>query len=207
VRACLDVGLRPRPGMTVEALLPPVAPPGLLPVPPSRVADPARLKKTSDVLHSLATSCGQQTVPPVARVGLVPTRTDTERGLVHPRVALKTVAGSSTEGTSGAADPGLLRGRAGDAALGSGCVRASDAFVPQRFVRVARLYTGGLGRRPRASGSSRARELLPFAGVGHVWWDRHGRSSQRDQRRAASKSPVDTAAVSRREVSERIGLG
>lgn len=173
MRACQDV--RPRLGGVPSGheggklCFSPDAPPGLLPVAPSRAADPARLKKTSDVLHSLATRCGKQTVPPVARVGLVPTRTDTERGLVHPSAALKTVAGSSMEGTSGAADPALLRGKAGDAALGSGCVRASDASAPWRFVRVARLNTGALGRRPRASGSSRARELLPFAGVGLVW--------------------------------------
>jgi len=90
----------------------------------------------------------------------------------------KMVAGSSMEGTSGAADRGLLRGRARDAALDPGCVRASDAFAPRRFVRVARLYTGALGRRPRASGSPRVCELLPFAGVALVGWDRPQRSSR-----------------------------
>jgi len=160
---------RPAPGMMAESsaflrMHHPISCPSL-----RQERRPSEIEKTPDVLHSLATRCGQQTVPPVARVRLVPTRTDTQRGLVHPSATLKTVAGSSTEGTSGAADPALLRGRAGDAALGSGCVRASDASAPWRFVRVARLNTGALGRRPRASGSSRARELLPFAGVGLVW--------------------------------------
>jgi hypothetical protein len=41
-------------------------------------------------------------------------------------------------------------------------------------VHVARRGVGGSCRRPtRAGGSSRVRELLPFAGVGLVRWDRH----------------------------------
>jgi len=57
-------------------------------------------------------------------------------GLVPPgpllgvaSAALKAVASSTMEGTSGTANPGLLRGRTGDAALGPGGVRVSDVFA------------------------------------------------------------------------------
>jgi len=56
------------------------------------------------------------------------------------------------------ADLALLRGRTGDPALGPGGVRESDAFEAVTLrKRVAWV-----------------RELLPFAGVGLVRWDRHG---------------------------------
>jgi len=67
VRACLDVGLRPLPGMTAEALLRPDAPLDLLPTAPSRAADPARLQKASSILHRLVTICGETPVTGRAR--------------------------------------------------------------------------------------------------------------------------------------------
>jgi hypothetical protein len=107
------------------------------------------------------------------------------------RVASKAVTSSAIQGTSGVANPALLRGRTGDAALGPGGVRESDAFEAVTLrKRVAWV-----------------RELLPFAGVGLVRWDRHGCLSLTGAALAASESPTGGAAVSRREVSERIGLG
>jgi len=55
------------------------------------------------------------------------------RGESHAGVA----ASSAMKGTSGTADLELLRGRTGDAALGPGGVRVSDAFVP-RYSRAGR---------------------------------------------------------------------
>jgi len=211
VRACQDV--RPRLGGVPswddggKLCFPPDAPPDLLPVAPSRAADPAGLKRTSDVLHSLVTGCGQQTVPPVARAGLVPTRTASKRGLVRTSAPLKMVAGSSMEGTSGAADRGLLRGRACDAALDPGCVRASDASAPWRFDRAARLYVGRPAGGPAQAGRRGSASSYPSRG-----WRSWGgivlsAPPERAQRLATSESPAGGAAISRREVSERIGLG
>jgi len=93
----------------------------------------------------LVTTCGEPPVPERARS----VRTAGRRGFGRAEAVYAvcvSAAGSPMEGTSGAADLALLRGRAGKAALDPGCVRASDA--------------------------SRVRELLPFAGVGLVRWDR-----------------------------------
>jgi hypothetical protein len=106
--------------------------------------------KESIVVHRLATTCGQSwssggLVPPGPLVGAA-------------SVAPKAAASSAMEGTSGNADPGLLRGRAGDAALGPGGVRVSDAFAAVTLrkrvalgPRAATLRGGGA----RVVGSSR----------------------------------------------------
>jgi len=211
VRACRDV--RPRFGDAPfrrdgGSLLPPDVPPGLLPVAPSRAADPARLQKTSDVLHSLATGCGQQTVPPVARAGLVPDPPG-------PPVSVARLTSGRVEDGGRLIDRrhlGCGRSRSSSRKIG-GCgprprIRPRKRRVRAGpFVRVERLYTGELGRRPRASGSSRARRLLPFAGVGLARWDRPKRCSRTGSAPGNVESPVDAAAIPRREVSERIGLG
>jgi hypothetical protein len=116
--------------------------PGLLPPAPSRAAEPVRLKKASRVFHRLVTGCGKDRSR--IKIGLVPTpgRTDgllerapsappvtgraSMRGVSPSVPAGREFAGppqtnrlSPMEGTSGAAEPALLRGSAGDAALGS----------------------------------------------------------------------------------------
>jgi len=210
VRACRDVRprfgdapFRQQEGACSLRMRNPVSCPSLR----QRAADPERLKKASDVLHRLATGCGQQTVPPVARAGLVPTRTASKRGLVRTSAPLKMVAGSSMEGTSGAADRGLLRGRACDAALDPGCVRASDASAPWRFDRAARLCIGRPAGGPAQAGRRGSASSYPSRGW-RSWGGIVIRAvPERVQRLATSESPVDAAAISRREVSERIGLG
>jgi hypothetical protein len=89
---------------------------------------------------------------PVPRAGS--SRSDCWATRLRPRRAAAGVAGSPVEGTSGSANPALLRGRAGEAALGPRCVRASDT--------------------PRARGPCPSR-------AGSVRWDRRGAgvSSQR----------------------------
>jgi hypothetical protein len=134
-------------------------PPGLLPVAPSRAAVPARSPKAPDVVHRLATDCGQN--HPGRNIGLVPIRQS--GGLVPSgdSGSRRWPARSPMKGTSGAADLDLLRGRAGDAALGLRCVPVNGACA------------NGL----RAGGSSRAHENLPFAGVVLVRWNRYWRLS------------------------------
>jgi hypothetical protein len=210
VRACQDV--RPRFGGAPSrhhggSLLSPDAPPGLLPVAPSRAADPARLKRRRTLSTGWQQAVDNIPFPRLHGRGSSPPGPLVDEALARTSTLSKMVAGSSMEGTSGAADLDLLRGRACDAALDPGCVRASDASAPWRFVRAARLCAGELGRWPRASGSPRVCELLPFAGVGLVGWDRLSAFPERVQRLATSESPVDGATISRREVSERIGLG
>jgi len=79
---------------------------------------------------------------------------------------------SSMEGTSGAADLTPLRGGAGDAALGSGCV------VPAcPCASVVRSRVACHRARPSRRVAFRARRSLPFAGVGLAWWDRERRRS------------------------------
>jgi len=116
-------------------------------------------------------------------------------------------AGSSTEGTSGTADLGLLRGRTGDAALGPGCVRASDTWRDGTPClsqdRWRRVVAGSLAQARRPG----VRELLPFAGVGLAWWDRHRCRTRRCGAWQYRSLPPMVSRFSRREVSERIGLG
>jgi hypothetical protein len=116
-------------------------------------------------------------------------------------------AGSPMEGTSGAADLGLLRGSTGEAALAPDVSAQATRLERWCSVPVARRGTGGPRRRPRASGPSRVRELLPFAGVGRAWWDRQRRRSFTGGAPVTSDSPAGAATISRREVSEWIGLG
>jgi len=95
--------------------------------------------------------------------------------------ALKAVTRSAMEGTSGTADPGLLRGRTEDAALGPGGVRASDVFASvslrKRLVVGLRAPTlrGGGARvvgssrvsLPHGSGASQRRSLQPAVQRSH----------------------------------------
>jgi len=128
---------------------------------------------------------------------------------------------SPMEGTSGAADPAPLRGGVGDAALGldTSCRRAhAQAWYvlgwarsrARSFRRVASGSAGScpsrgwglrggivkasLSRGTQARGHTRA--LARGGSEGILRW-----------RLAVSESPAGIAAVSRREVSERIGLG
>jgi len=138
----------------------------LTPEAPSRAADPLRLQKASTIFHRLATTCGETRSrwgKPHAPGRTLPSGAAGRLGFGRVEAV---VTGSPMEGTSGAADLALLRGRVGDAALGSRCVRASDA--PCAAALRARRKTGaGVScRRPRASGSPWARELRPFAGAG-----------------------------------------
>jgi len=112
------------------------------------------------------------------------------------------------EGTSGAADLGLLRGRTGEAALGPRCVRASDA---SRAV-VLRGASQDVLRRPPAGGLAQAGRRgsagsYPSRGWGSCGGIVKGVVPSRARRPAAPESPAGGATVSRREVSERIGSG
>lgn len=82
------------------------------------------------------------------------------------------VTGSPMEGTSGAADLALLRGRVREAALGSRRVRASDTPCAAASVHVARRAlerpAGGLARAGRRGPASSG----PSRGQGFVRWDR-----------------------------------
>jgi len=130
----------------------------------------------SIVVHRLPTTCGQ----PWSRKrpgGLRPSGSL----LGVASAALKAVASSTMEGTSGTANPGLLRGRAGDAALGPGGVRVSDAFAPATLrKRVAQgpraptLRGGGVRvvgssrvSLPDGSGPSQRRSLQPAVQRSH----------------------------------------
>jgi len=101
---------------------------------------------------------------------------------------------SPMEGTSGAADPVLLRGSAGDAALGPGSRRAQARLDTCRCGAPMRKR-GATCRACRANGWVRG--PLPFAGVGLAWWDRRRRGSlKREASLASSESPAGGAAVS-----------
>jgi hypothetical protein len=117
-------------------------------------------------------------------------------------------AGSSMEGTSGAADLGLLRGRTGDAALAP---RVSAQAThgkrwPPRAPKGAswRAAVGGLAQARPVRGSMSS---YPSRGRGLTWWDRSGQGSDASLAWQRPASPAGGATVSRQEVSERIGLG
>jgi len=88
---------------------------------------------------------------------------------------------SAMEGTSGTADPGLLRGRTEDAALGPGGVRASDVFASVSLRKRARRGSassypsrgwgscGGIVTvsLPHGSGASQRRSLQPAVQRSH----------------------------------------
>jgi len=199
VRACLDVGLRPLPGMPAEALLRSDAPLDLLPIAPSRAVDPARLQKASSILHRLVTTCGEPRSPG----GLVLPGSREGAASAGPQGD----AGSSTEGTSGRADLGLLRGRTGDAALGPGCVRASDTLrggspcLSQDSPRS--VVAGGLAQAGRRGSAS----SCPSRGWSSCGGIVTGAAPQKVRRLAAPEPPSGGVTISRREVSERSGLG
>jgi hypothetical protein len=149
--------------------------------------------KASRVLHRLATSCGQPRSPD----GLVPF------GLLVDEVSAESRQSRKRGRFSDGRHLGRSRPRSSSRKGGRSsprprmCPRKRHIACSGLSCLVARRGTGASCRRPRASGSSRVRELLPFAGVGLAWWDR----------RATPESSAGVAALSRREVSERIGLG
>jgi len=172
------------------------------------------------VVHRLVTTCGEP-LPDVANGAKAPRR--------HASLS---IAGASRRSSGGAArrwkaprvpvDPDPLRGESGEAALGPGWLsglrkrtglRPSRAGVSAPRKRRAGAVSGlpasreraarGLHEpdalrvyvksRARAAGSSETLRPSPPKGVG--------------QRRAAPGSPAGAPVVSRREVSEWIGLG
>jgi hypothetical protein len=148
VRACLDWAPALLHGMAVSrhdgrGYASAASPLDLVPVAPSRAADPVRSQKASSIVHRLATSCGQPGPRAARSVRTAETRLRPSRG------GRASVAGSPMEGTSGAADLALLRGRAGEAALGPGCVRASDTSRAAAFG--ARRETTRRGALPATS--------------------------------------------------------
>jgi len=123
------------------------------------------------------------------------------------------------EDTSGAADPDLLRGSSGEAALGPRVAVPAQAGAVARAGGTCAICASRSPRcvpsacRPRVSGprgGSREPHVPRWPREqGLARRDRCGRSVQRvwADGHAASESPADVAAISRREVSERIGLG
>jgi hypothetical protein len=142
------------------------APPDLLPTVPSRAAATARLKKASGLVPRLATACGQ--CHSRVKIGLVPTPGRPDACLMRAASGCRWPV-SPMEGTSGAADPVLLRGSAGDAALGPDSGRARNpsgwgarAARPRASVTHARCPSGPRaptlrGGGARVVGSSTAR--------------------------------------------------
>jgi len=100
--------------------------PGLLPAAPSRASDPARPQKVPDVVHSLATTCGQKKSVLGGQGSPLWPRWN---GQGFPVQA----TGSRLVGERhlGYADPGLLRGGSGDAALGGA---VEGAALNRRFL-------------------------------------------------------------------------
>jgi len=166
-----------------------------------------RLQKAPCVLHRLATTCGE----------LPAQRAEVRRKPGSEAKARQaTEGGSSMEGTSGSADPGALRGASGEAALGPGWSRAAQAARPRPCrvdlrdprKRIAALCPPGLP-------ASRERAVRGLRGP-HAFSREQGSCGgivettvrlRQDGSRAAPESPAGAPAVSRREVSERIGLG
>jgi hypothetical protein len=173
VRACLDVGLRPPftawpfHGTTVEAVPPPRRHSISCPSPRQGRRIQRDCKKASSILHRLVTTCGE--LPVSERTRSVRTVVD------EASVASKTAPGSPMEGTSGAAELVLLRGRTGDAALGPGCVRASDTS------RAAAL---------RARRETRRRRLLQAASRERVVEGPRAPTLRGGGARAVGSSPV-----------------
>jgi len=119
------------------------------------------------------------------------------------------VGSSSTEGTSGAAEPAPLRGGTGEAALGSSSRigRGSGSIRARRRRACARNANAqaGVGRAGHA-----ARGPAGPAQAGPARWDRRGSSRMSHMLGAlwaAPGSPAGVATVPRQEVPEWTGLG
>ena len=118
-------------------------------------------QKASCVFHRLATSWGEPRSPS----GSARTAGKRDFGLASAVVSV-----SSVEGTSGLADPALLRGRTGEAALGPGCVRASDTRMAPSPVLSRRGWCGGIAvvlESPTSTARSHDERCPRGSGWGH----------------------------------------
>jgi len=112
---------------------------------PSRAAESVRNRQRCRLL---STGWQQPVENPGIQGGLVPSGPLVSAAPVAPNA----VASSAMEGTSGIANPTLLRGSGGCAALGPGGVRASDVFAPCGSAYAAPGLPGARRTRERAAG-------------------------------------------------------